>query len=426
LQLPSAIASFRFFLPCCLLALGTAAAHAQSRLETRIAIEQLAEAGDVSAAAALSPELIELARLELGDDSEDLADSYVFVAEIYSANRDFRAAEESILNALAIYERQRSPLSSLLIDPYASLGDAYQAAGEHALAYAAFGQARDLSRRSFGLHNSRQIALVRKMADSAYALGDEEESIELQVQAIELVQRAHGPVSFESFEAISHLASWLSEHRYYRAAGTQYRVAANLLRFGLDSDPLEVVRTLRFAASNFRLAPKSLEGYKPPPSELLSALEIVRGLPEDNPELRAAIHRDIGDWHVAFDNKWEIEAPYLRAWQILSDLEDGDEIQREWFSSTVPVYLATFRSGKLSHEADAPQGSVTLRFRVNENGTADDIEVTSSRPENLLNGAARRRVNNSRFRPAIANGRVVASTGVMAFEFGYEDRFDDE
>ena len=418
--------SVRAFTLYWLLAPAVDASLAQSWLDTRADVDRFAAAGEYSSALELGPDLLGQVSEEFGVLSSELAETHLLLGDLKMAARDFAGAEDSILAAIDIYETNQGALSPVLIGPLVSLGNALGAGGAHRLALASYEQARGISRRVFGLFNERQVEILGQLAASTEALGDIEAAYQLRLEAIDLVRRAHGPASREAFVAVDSLAEWLSLAEYYREAGDQYRSLA----FTFDNFPLENVRVLRLAAANYRQAANEFAGGNRPrrPAELLSALEIVDSLPGDLALMRAEILLELGDWYIVFQDKWSIEEAYLAAWDAAAALDNGDEIRREWFARTVPLRLAALRSRYVVDDRSANRGWVELEFTVNENGTADDIDVVSADPPDLIDGAARRRVDNSRFRPGIQDGRLVATRRSLDFEYFYEleSNSDDE
>jgi len=425
------VPSIRPILCCCLLALFALPAAAQQNwLDTTIEISVLIDAGDYDAAAALGTALIVSAASEFGDESQQLAESHMVVAEAHMANRDFIAAEDSLILAIQIYERIEGPLSTALISTYSDLGDAYFAGEEYELAGRAYTEARGISRRNYGLENIIQAPLVYKEANVVEALGNVQEASELQVEAVQIIQRYYGADSANSLVALYGLANWLSAHEYYLPAGQQFSAAANLLRYGLDGDDLEVISLLMLSAANYRLGARSFvtSGSDIPrrPSELLSALSIALDLEDEQLLLQAEIWRDIGDWYVALVDRPQILGAYQRAIELLDEIENGDQIFEEWFGVTVPVYQPSLRGREISTDEDAPRGWVDLEFVVTEHGTTDKIDVIASSPEGLMDRDARRQVDNSRFRPLIEDGQIVPVVRTFRVEYRYDPSFVEE
>ena len=426
---------FRSVPAICLLACPGLPALAQDWLETTIEISELTEAGDLDAAMALSTRLLDSAEQEFGPDSEQLAESHMIVAELQMADQDYLAAEDNMILAIQLYERVEGPLSTILVVPYSDLGDAYLASEEYALAMRAYEEARGISRRNFGLSTVTQVPLVYRMANANQELGDMEEAVELRVEAVQLIQRNYGVSSEQSFAAVYELAGWLSEHEYLMAAADQYRSASNLLRVGLEGDDLEVIHLLRLAADHYRRAARGFsngssgfgsQGGSRPPSELLTAQSIARNLGSEYLLLQAELWRDIGDWYVAFGDRFRIAEAYLRGIAMLDEIENGDEIYAQWFNETAQVYASSLRARELSDEEDALTGRVELQFEVSEWGTANNVKVISSDPDGLLEREARRHIDLSRFRPNIVDGQLVPAVRTYTLEYRYAPEFAED
>ena len=84
-------------------------------------------------------------------------------------------------------------------------------------AVAAYSEARTVSRRAYGLHNTEQILLLDRMSRSLLDLNQLSEAEAQQVEALRLVQRAYPPASDEGLEAIYKYAEWLGDRLYFQA-----------------------------------------------------------------------------------------------------------------------------------------------------------------------------------------------------------------
>ena len=61
-------------------------------------------------------------------------------------------------------------------------------------------------------------------------------------------------------------------------------------------------------------------------------------------------------------------------------------------------------------------------FTIDFEGRPNEIVVVMSEPPGLLNQAAIRQVMNSRFRPRIADGNLIESTGTIGWDYQYRSR----
>lgn len=282
--------------------------------------------------------------------------------------------------------------------------------------------------------------------------GDATEAVELQREALGLVYTAHRSRSVEGLEATRHFADWLAAHGHHREAGDQYAFASNLVRIVAPQDVAERVAVLRLAADNHLLAELGAPNRRIPagPGELITAVNVIQ--PNANVRAPGAVARagiaaaeygcvdldgmtpnlvdqhlfvaemlrDIGDWCVALDVPQQFGNAHIAAWDLLAAVYDGERIRAAWFAEPTPLHVPAPRSRVLSDAGDAPVGRIELRFSVDEKGTAHRVEVVTSEPPGLIDGDSVRRIENSRFRPRIEDGRLVTATTSMSFEFRYD------
>ena len=153
----------------------------------------------------------------------------------------------------------------------------------------------------------------------------------------------------------------------------------------------------------------------------------------EEPLLVAEILRDTGDWRIAFgatytvdgDYRERIEDAYAGAWEWLGHVDGGEELRKSWFSATTPVSLMTLESPLTGIDSETRVGYVELRFDLDEYGVPDDVEVIDAFPAGLMEREAIRHVRQSRFRPNMADGKLVASTHSITFEFEFAVESED-
>src|SRR5688572_14207668 len=86
-------------------------------------------------------------------------------------------------------ESDEGPQSAQLIDPLSSMGAIYQEAGEHLLATAAIERARHVVRVNAGLYALEQAPLLKRLVQSADALGAIETAWELEQELLGVAER---------------------------------------------------------------------------------------------------------------------------------------------------------------------------------------------------------------------------------------------
>jgi tetratricopeptide (TPR) repeat protein len=384
--------------------------------ETRLAIEELADDGDFAAAAALGDRLLELATKEFGPGTIGVAEAHLLLADIQRRAKNFADAEVEILSAIEIYESESGPTSPDLIDPYLNLGDNYSEAGDYGSAISAYNEARTLGRRNFGLLNLDQIPIIDAMTAAAEKLGQLEEALELQLEALSLVERNYSATSVETIEAMYKYASWLRARGRYDEELRFYFQIQKIIKDHFNDDPLMNVRALRARAASFRRANNG-EGLAL--SGLRDALEYLEEMEDPPIQLMAEVLVDIGDWNVEFSRTGAIGSDYLAAWTLLGQLENGEELREQWFDQLTVVEISSLSLRGLTTDPEAPEGYVVVYFTVSPIGRAMDIEITDSQPPGLKDGAVSRLIREARFRPSIVNGEMTAARRAYRFGFRY-------
>jgi TonB family protein len=429
----NSIRALKLALCCGLLAAGTALAQSapsgppaldaasappppSSWFETRLTIEEYVESGDYAAALALGDHLLELAAAEFGPESERVAEAHMLLARVHRANHDYEGAEQEILAAVDVFEEADGPLAATLVEPYLDLGDNYNDDGNYAGALASYTEARNIGRRNYGLLNENQIPIIYEMSEAASKLGDSEEANNLQLDAVTLVERVYGSDSAQAVDAQFKYAAWLRAARLYDQERNVYLQIEQTIEQSLGSDPLMLVRTMRERAASFRD-----EGYGDSRGlgGLFEAVKLLEGLPDPNPLLLAQVWTDIGDWYVAF-NIVGAGDPYASAWATLGQLENGDELRRDWFDDLTILRMGSLSRRGLTTDPTAPMGRVVVYFTIDTAGRPRDIRITESEPPGFKDVSVIRLIQDARFRPRIVDGELTPAEHAYRFEYHYE------
>ena len=215
-------------------------------------------------------------------------------------------------------------------------------------------------------------------------------------------------------------AEWLINAFQFEPARFQYVRTMDIIRAIEGPDSPSLITPLREIGNSYR-AQKLAEGRGI--SSLKRALEIAERAPERDTLELARIYRDIGDWYTAFSRVGATGEEYLRAWELLGELENGEQWRDRWFSE--PSYvLREFPSNRGLANAGDPgvvEGFVRIRFDVDEQGDPLNVIVLESEPEGFKDDTMMRSVRRSRFRPRVLDGKVVYSEGLIRnFTFHYD------
>ena len=397
---------------------------AQDWLETRIAIEELVEAGRLDAAVELEPLLFERVAETYGQSSTELADAHLFMARVHARNADFVTVEGLIFDAIDIYELVRGANAVELFEPYMALGDHYLALGDNELAINAYSEARSVSRRHFGLLNLEQLEVLDRLTTVAIAMRDGDEARDLQHDKLDLVMRAYGEDSLQYLDANFAYADWLNRFPTSGRVLPQYAAIERLIKRNFDDDPRIHIRYLRYRAAGMRrfIAPQN---FHLRPAFLEQALDWVEELEQStgqpDPLLHAEVLLDLGDWYVWFRQTDEIAAAYTQAWELLGAVDDGADIREQWFGqSRLLGTMPALRSRAITNAASSRAGRIEVEFTVKPDGTTADAVLVDADPTGFLENDALAIVGFIRVRPRIVDGSVVEFTDNIIWNFNYD------
>jgi len=354
---------------------------------------------------------------EYGARSLQVAEAHLDLANAQREAKDFDKAAESYLAAVEAYRSVDGPFTPLAIGPLTSLGDNYHDSDDDTNAVAAYSEARTVSRRAYGLHNTQQIELLDRMSRSLLDLNQLSEAEAQQVEALRLVQRAYPPGSDEVLEAIYKYAEWLGDRQYIQLQREQYGRALRLIRSTYGENDVRQVRPLLGIGNSYREErnPASM-GI----SALEEALKLLEAQPERDPVAMAMTLRDIGDWAVAFGKMGYSGTEYQRAWLLLGSAPNGAELRRQWFTGANYVLYEPISPRGLSTAPEALSGHVTVSFDIDGAGNTQNVMLVESDPPGLKDEAVLRHIRRSRFRPIIDNGAVVVGkTLAIQVKFRY-------
>ena len=136
-------------------------------------------------------------------------------------------------------------------------------------------------------------------------------------------------------------------------------------------------------------------------------------MPESTNIEQAEAIAQVGDWYLAIKNFNEAHDHYARAYQLLAG--DSEPHVRDYFQQPTPLrFLATEEA--FVRSPDLPQGpTLEISMSVTRNGLLSHIEFLNvpaeESPEQL--DYIRRRLENTRFRPAIIEGKPAELDGFV-------------
>lgn len=346
-----------------------------------------------------------------------------------------------------------------LIEQLNTLGELQQRQGDHISAIETFDRAVHISRINNGLHTMEQIPAVEKKIESYLAMGNWEQADLYYNYMFYIQQKTYGNSDPRLIPMLGRLANWnlrafnigfgeslglrlnsaqllfdaaaqlvdlhfgRSDKRYLdfqqSIANSAYLVSrhpdlmsdANRAEFRLDQDALrqKLMNTDRVLSRGFQAGETAL-------------LNIVnqKSLEPENLMGLAEACANLADWYLMFERKKAAADMYGQAWEVMSRLENSEELLSDYFGHVIPLptFLdeptsLVFSSGEVRDTSKLKVGFVDLVFDVTANGVVRELEIVSEETEEteMILGRLRREVRRSLFRPVIKDGEAVRTSG---------------
>lgn len=390
-----------------------------NRLEAQIDFIDLVKQDRFEEALPLAEKMIPLTEAEFGSPSSELATALSNLAIVQRNVEQYDASKETFLQAIDMYREVEGPFTESIIDPLISLGADYHATGDYPQALGLFQEARTVNRRTYGLLNPDQVEIVYHIAATLASMRQYEEAHRQQEDALRLMERVYGTDTTEILPYLYRYAEWLVDSFQFEPARVQYVRAMDILRAHEGPDSPELITPLSEIGNSYRTQ-KLAEGRGI--SALKRALEIAEQGPDRDPIVLAGVLRDIGDWYTAFSRVGATGEEYLQAWQLLGEVENGEELRAEWFGEPGYVLREYPSSRGLAEpsDPDAVEGYVRVVFDVDEGGKPLNVMVLEAEPPDFKNSTMLRVIRRSRFRPRVVDGELVYSSGLIRnFTFHY-------
>ena len=422
-----------------------AVAAAGDREQAHAEFKRLFDAGEYAAAGDAARKVVELTERLGAGHADELQVALMNLALAQQRAGDYLAAEAGFQRVIDLIEASGRRTSPRLARAYAGLGITYHAARRYDLAAASLDRAIALSRRAEGLFNDEQLPLLDKQADTLTELGRAEEALLAHRYALRIVERRDGQRSLPFARQLESLGRWYTRVRAYEAGRATLRQSGDLVQSIAGPDSTALVGPLTGFAENARRwltdpvireqasadeqrssmfhdpvmpAPLSLSANTIA-AEGLKALEraaaVVDGDADASPALVADVHSQLGDWHTARRLPERARPSYLRAWQAAAAVPDGGRLQQALFGAPILIrYVLPDGWDRYARRPpeDIERRDVEIELTVTAEGGVGDARVISGGDDGRLAGQALRAAQSAQYRPRMADGQPVATTGV--------------
>jgi tetratricopeptide (TPR) repeat protein len=366
----------------------------------RAARDALAAVADFSAARTPAEQIV--TRLDAtpeGPGSDDL----LRLARIQSELREFDAAEQNYLRAIALLETA-GETSPALIGPYQALARSYINARRFPEAIGVLDQARDLSRRSAGLFNVEQSTLIDDLTTANLGLGNTVAARELQIERLDNAVRQFGTGDPRVVPYHDHLGDYLSDSRLRVSAREQYAQALTIQETNFGTSDARLLATLRKIARIDLLL-----GHEAGARERL--VEVLERNPDADAVERALSLAVVGDCASIAG-----ELPLARRYyaDAFTAAETGGADTDRLFAIPEMIDFIPPLSPVDRGTRSRPYfyGSIVLEFDISVEGRAENVRSVVAEPPGLMDSDYVRRIRETHFRPSLVAGEPVPATNV--------------
>jgi tetratricopeptide (TPR) repeat protein len=388
---------------------GPADGASAERTQEVVTLEKLRQTRDALNAvteykAALHPAEQIVAELEQRHNA-DVSEDLLRLGSIQTELDEYDAAEASYLRAIELLEEQRGIYSPALIAPYHALGRVYNDARRFDDALVALKQAKWLSKRSYGLFNTDQLALIDDMTFAYVETGEMKKADTLQLERLDNAIRLFGAGAPELVPFYLHLADYYARSGLGAHARDELKTGLEIsnARFGdASSESLELLR--RLTAVELKLTHRSYAR-----DELFAALGKATDV--DAVE-RGKSWAVLGDWAIVDGDPASANAYYSEAYAALQQSKDVDA---DAFFAT-PVMLDFNPPVDFYEPEELKQwswGRIEFAFDIAADGRASDVRMISSAPsDDDIESDYALRILATHFRPKLKKGQPIASSDV--------------
>jgi tetratricopeptide (TPR) repeat protein len=368
----------------------------------RKARNALIGAQDFSSALGVAQKIV--AESEASKDPK-LPTDIMLLARVQGELNEFDDAEQNYMKAAKLLEQSNGQFSPALVDPYQGLGRLYIKEREFPKALTALRQARYISQRNYGLFNLKQTPLIDDMTTARLGLGDTVAAEQLQQERLRNAIKELGDDDPKVIPYRYRLARYYERSRLLGSAREQlHKAASSLEKRGGPQDP-RLLEPLR-AMTQIDI---QLGGTDKARNRLAAVLQ-ANG--EYDAGQRALSEAVLGDWDLVHGDLEAARSHYFLAYETLAN-EQGDAARKTFGTPRMIDFVEPLSPvDKAERRRPYSWGTIVIRFDVSAEGRASNVTAESVKPPERVGDAYRRRIRETHFRPALVDGRPVATPHV--------------
>jgi hypothetical protein len=297
-------------------------------------------------------------------------------------------------------------------------------------------------RRSGGLYDPRQSALLNQLVDQYSLQGDIDEAVAALAYMESVSERTDGPASRQHAATLAGIAGWQCRLGEFESGRRRFRRSIERLRDEHDEVLIGALLGLarcsfdELAAEGIATSPESLDSYRGPvlrrnrmsigsPAFQYRVQKILR--PEGDqalrdaarlaqsatlpPERRIAVLLQVGDWFQAKDHARTARRYYASAQRWVQRAVAVDDPLVTPVQVLYPVPSLALRGGP-ARESSTPERYVEIEFTVHTDGRVGRERVLTREPGKSAADETLQALQAARYRPRMVDGKALDTEGV--------------
>jgi hypothetical protein len=303
-------------------------------------------------------------------------------------------------------------------------------------------RAVNVLRRSGGLYDPRQSALLNQLVDLHSLQGDIDEAVAALAYIESVSERTDGRLSRQHATTLAGIAGWHCRLGEFESGRRRFRRSIERLRDQHDEVLISALLGLarcsfdELAAEGIATSPQSLDSYRGPvlrrnrmsigsPAFQYKVQKILR--PEGDqalrdaarlaeaatlaPERRVAVLLQVGDWFQAKDHARTARRYYASAQRWVQRTVAVDDPLVTPVQVLYPVPSLALRGGP-ARESSAPERYVEIEFTVYTDGRVGRERVLLREPGKSAADETLQALQAARYRPRMVDGKALDTEGV--------------
>jgi tetratricopeptide (TPR) repeat protein len=341
------------------------------------------------------------------EHAADLAALGLIQAEL----KEIEPAESNYLEAIKLVATAEGEFSVDLVDLYRGLGRTYIRAARYPEAVAALELGQHISQRNLGLFNVEQSPVLDDITTAYLGLGETTKAQRAQLDRLENAVRRYGADDLRVIPFRYTLANYYERSRLPESAREQYEQVIKTQESQLgDSDAALMAPLRQLTAIDLVIT----QGENTERRDRLAAL--LDQHPEAGPAERGLTLAALGDWATVTGDVDSAHDYYRRAWSALGENPELDVAGYFAKPSMLDFVAPLSAVDRNTRSRPYTWGQVVLEFDVSADGEPSGVKVVGP-AAGQLSARYSRRMEETHFRPRLADGEPVATTDIHSTHY---------